>query len=82
MKKTLSITLIIMLNACSTTNISLDGNNTNTQTLSVKKNEEDKKGYFTLQEYVDKVAVYLKEKNTTAEDSHVKGINSLPVIGK
>jgi len=37
---------------------------------------------FTLQEYVDKASAYLKAHPSDYENSHVKKLESLPVIGK
>jgi hypothetical protein len=37
---------------------------------------------FTLQEYVDKTEAYLKAKPNDYEHSHVKKVESLPVIGQ
>ena len=57
-------------------------------TPTVEKNEEMKKKNadtsrnFTLQEYVDKAAVYISENNNTYEESHSKKLSSMPVIGK
>lgn len=50
--------------------------------VTIKKINEDKKRDFTLQEYVDKAAVYVKENNSSYENSHTNKINSMPVIGK
>ncbi len=48
----------------------------------IKKINKDKNRNFTLQEYVDKAAVYSKEDNSSTGRSHLKEMNSLPVIGK
>lgn len=48
----------------------------------VKAKYQDKKRHFTLQEYVDKMAVYSSSHVTDDSDSHVKKINAMPVIGK
>ncbi len=37
---------------------------------------------FTLQEYVDKASAYMKAKPNDYNSSHVKKVESLPVIGK
>ena len=59
-------------------------------TPSIEKDEEIQKKYkdknrdFTLQEYVDKSEVYVKDKNTTLyneENSHSEKMKSMPVIG-
>ena len=44
----------------------------------VQKRDRD----FTLQEYVDKASAYLKAHPSDYENSHVKKLESLPVIGK
>jgi hypothetical protein len=46
---------------------------------SMNKNEQRN---FTLQEYVDKMTVYLKEHNSSYQNSHIKKIDAMPVIGK
>ena len=43
---------------------------------------EDEGRNFTLQEYVDKSAVYLKAHPSDEENSNVKKLESMPVIGK
>ena len=43
---------------------------------------EDKTRAFTLQEYVDKAAAYQKAKPNDYENSNVKKLESMPVIGK
>jgi|FLOH01.1.fsa_nt_gi hypothetical protein len=43
---------------------------------------EDKDRDFTLQEYVDKAAVYTKSHPADYESSNVKKLESMPVIGK
>jgi len=48
----------------------------------IKAIDSDKERDFRLQEYVDKAVVYFKESNTTAKESHLKKLNSLPVIGE
>jgi len=47
----------------------------------VKKKYQDKERHFTLQEYVDKMAVYSSSHVTDDSDSHNKMMDSLPVIG-
>ena len=42
---------------------------------------QDKNRSFTLQEYVDKAAVYAKEHNSSTENSHSEKMKSMPVIG-
>lgn len=49
---------------------------------TIKKKNEDENRNFTMQEYVDKIAIYNKEQNSTLEESHTQKVNSLPVIGK
>ncbi|MBU1658661.1 hypothetical protein KKG72_06365 [bacterium] len=49
---------------------------------TIKEKYQDKTRDFTLQEYVDKTEVYIKESNSGKEPSHHEKINSLPVIGK
>jgi len=44
-----------------------------------KYKEEDRA--FTLQEYVDKMAVYNSTHVSDEENSHTKKINAMPVIG-
>jgi len=57
-------------------------------TPTVEKDEKIKEKYkakerdFTLQEYVDKSEVYIRDNNSTYENSHSKKISSMPVIGK
>ena len=54
----------------------------------IKKQEEIKAKYkeedrdFTLQEYIDKMAVYNSTNYSDEKDSHTKKINSMPVIGR
>ena len=43
---------------------------------------EKKEKNFTLQEYIDKAAVYNKAHPSDYNSSHVKKVESLPVIGK
>lgn len=43
---------------------------------------EDTNKSFTLQEYVDKAAVYQKSHPSDYENSNVKKLDSMPVIGK
>ena len=53
----------------------------------VKRQEEVKTKYkdedrdFTLQEYIDKMAVYNETHPSDEENSHVKKVDSMPVIG-
>ena len=47
----------------------------------VEEKYSDKSKSFTLQEYVDKSALYLKEYNSTNENSHTQKLQSMPVIG-
>ncbi len=54
---------------------------------SAKENQKshfvDKKNKnFTLQEYVDKASAYMRAKPNDYNSSHVKKVESLPVIGK
>ncbi len=49
---------------------------------TIRKINQDKERDFKLQEYVDKVKVYLEENNTSSKDVHWQKVNSLPVIGK
>jgi hypothetical protein len=49
---------------------------------AIKEKYADEKRDFTLQEYVEKSEVYIKENNATAKNSHVDKINAMPVIGK
>ena len=53
--------------------------NTVSQTGDKKEEEESP---FTLQEYVDKAEAYMKAKPNDYENSNVKKLESLPVIGK
>lgn len=47
--------------------------------VQAKYNDEGRN--FTLQEYVDKIAVYNSMHTSDEENSHVKKINAMPVIG-
>jgi len=49
------------------------------QEVKAKYQEEDRP--FTLQEYIDKAAVYNKNNPSDDTNSHVKKINAMPVIG-
>ena len=49
---------------------------------TIRQINQDKQRDFTLQEYVDKVEVYLKESNTTTQEPHWQKVNNLPVIGR
>jgi hypothetical protein len=57
-------------------------------TPAVEKNEEikakneDKARDFKLQEYVEKIETYKKESHPNTEESNVKKLDSMPVIGK
>ena len=46
-----------------------------------EKYVEDKERNFTLQEYVDKASAYIKAHPSNEEESHVKKLESMPVIG-
>ncbi|WP_415397589.1 hypothetical protein [Sulfurimonas sp. CS5] len=48
----------------------------------IKAKNQDKERDFKLQEYIDKSEVYMKESNSTTQDSHYKKMESMPVIGK
>ena len=48
----------------------------------VKEKYSDKSRDFTIQEYVDKSTIYIKDNNNSYESSHSKKISSMPVIGK
>jgi hypothetical protein len=48
----------------------------------IKEKYSDEKRDFTLQEYVEKSEIYMKESNATTKNSHVDKINAMPVIGK
>ena len=48
----------------------------------IKKIDKDENRNFTLQEYINKMELYNKDKNSTQTDeSHIKRIDSMPVIG-
>ena len=49
---------------------------------TIKKIDENKSRNFTLQEYVDKAATYIKNKPDSNESSGVEKMSKLPVIGK
>lgn len=49
---------------------------------TIKFKNQDKDRDFTLQEYIDKSKVYMRESNSTTQDSHYQKVKSLPVIGK
>ena len=53
-----------------------------THQKEVKEKYKEKDRHFTLQEYVDKAAIYNSSHVTDDSDSHVKKMNTLPVIGK
>ena len=48
----------------------------------IKNKNSDIERDFKLQEYADKIAVYMRENNSSKEPSHYEKINSMPVIGK
>ncbi len=50
---------------------------------TIKAKNQDKTRDFTLQEYVDKSGVYIKEKESEGKttQSHVEKMKSMPVIG-
>lgn len=48
----------------------------------IKTKNQDETRDFKLQEYVDKSEVYMRESNSTTQDSHYKRMESMPVIGK
>lgn len=54
----------------------------------VKKQKEAQEKYsdedrnFTLQEYIDKMAVYNSTHTSYEEESHTQKVNSMPIIGK
>ena len=52
-----------------------------TRQKEVKSKYQDDDRPFTLQEYVDKAAVYNASHPTDDSNSHVKKMNTLPVIG-
>jgi len=62
----------------------LDTNNTNNTTTEKKEDKyverEDKN--FTLQEYVDKAEAYSKAHSSDKQESNVKKLDAMPVIGK
>ncbi|MDH4945210.1 hypothetical protein [Sulfurimonas sp. C5] len=55
---------------------------TSQETTQEVKYTENKERSFTLQEYVDKAVAYQKAKPNDENSSHVKQMESLPVIGK
>jgi len=59
-------------------------NTTDTNCTQQKKEKyiEDPDRDFTLQEYVDKASAYMKAHPSDDKDSHVKKLESMPVIGK
>ncbi|QOP42953.1 hypothetical protein FJR45_02895 [Sulfurimonas sediminis] len=59
----------------------VDTQGTNTSNDTEEKYVEDKERNFTLQEYVDKAAAYSKAHPNEGKDSHVKKLESMPVIG-
>ncbi len=60
----------------------VDSNVTTTDKNSEVKYVEKEDKNFTLQEYVDKSEAYLKAHPSDDKDSHVKKLESMPVIGK
>jgi len=54
----------------------------NTTTEEVSKYTESEDGNFTLQELVDKAAAYMKAKPDDSNNSNIKKLQSIPVIGK
>ena len=48
----------------------------------IKEVNSNKDREFKLQEYIDKIGIYLKENNSSTEESHLKRLNAMPVIGK
>ncbi|UCN00847.1 hypothetical protein LCX93_02725 [Sulfurimonas sp. SWIR-19] len=56
-------------------------NATNTSNDTEEKYVEEKERNFTLQEYVDKAAAYMKAHPNDNKDSNVKKLESMPVIG-
>ncbi|MDD5157307.1 hypothetical protein [Sulfurimonas sp.] len=67
---------------------SLDGWIEKEWTPAVEKNDKIKdintneNRSFTIQEYINKIRIYNRDKNQTLEDSNIKKIDSMPVIGK
>ncbi len=47
----------------------------------IKEKYKDEKRDFTLQEYVDKSEVYIRDTNSSYENSHSQKMKSMPVIG-
>ena len=57
--------------------------NSSTQSTNIKESYiENKSRNFTLQEYADKAAVYIKANKSDHNKSHVYKVNTLPIIGK
>jgi hypothetical protein len=61
-----------------------EDSNTSAKSAKSDKSEyvEDKGRDFTLQEYVDKASVYQKSHPADYENSNVRKLESMPVIGK
>ncbi|WP_373034986.1 hypothetical protein [Sulfurimonas sp.] len=49
---------------------------------AIKEKNQDKTRDFRIQDYVEKSEVYIRESNSTTQDSHYKKMESMPVIGK
>ena len=49
---------------------------------AVKKKDAETKKRFELQDYVDKVSLYVKAHQSDSNTSHIKKLESMPVIGK
>jgi hypothetical protein len=60
----------------------IDTKKKESSTTKKKHYVEKKDKNFTLQEYVDKASAYMEAKPTHKEESNVKKMESLPVIGK
>jgi len=57
--------------------------NNSTQSTNIKESYiENESRNFTLQEYADKVAVYIKANKSDHNRSHVHKVNTMPIIGK
>ncbi len=48
---------------------------------AIKEKNKDKSRDFTLQEYVDKSELYIKEHNSSIKNSHSEMMKSMPIIG-
>jgi len=51
-------------------------------TVAVKESEANNSKGFKLQDYVDKAAIYMKAHPSDENNSNVKKMETLPVIGK